>query len=125
MPAFETHHRKGTTVHVNIEPTIPGDKKTAFMKIDKFLATKVLWSIVSLFVPELALLVALYERRTAVILRKEVQRVFCERASRLLADNKDKSGGEKDQVLQYLCTLTLQQPPNTPPPSPFERGERR
>ena len=116
MQAFETHHRKGTTVRVNIEPTIPEDAKDnisnkplierAIKKIDKYLAKRVTkkigWSIVSLFVPEVALAVAAYEMRTAMILKTEVEKVF----SSELPEN---------QVL-YSCTSTLQQPPkNTPP----------
>ena len=107
MQAFETHHRKGTTVHVNIEPTIPDDANdNIFKKIDKFLAKRAIkkmgWSIISLFAPEVSLAVAAYERSTAMILKREVEKVF---SSEL----------PEDQVL-YSCTSTLQQPPkNTPP----------
>ena len=104
-------------MHVNIEPTIPEDEKdNIFMKIDKFLAKRAIkksgWSIISLFVPEVALAVAAYERSTAIILREKVEEVF-EKRAKLLAD---KGEAEEDQVLLYSCSSTLQQPPNTPPP---------
>ena len=109
VPTFETHHRKGTTVHVNIEPTIPEDEEdNIFMKIDKFLAKRAIkksgWSIVSLFVPEVAMAVAAYERCTAIILKREIERVLSEKARNL----------PENQVL-YSCTSTLQQTPNNTP----------
>ena len=108
-------------MHVNIEPTIPEDENdNIFMKIDKFLAKRAIkklgWSIVSLFVPEIALAVAAYERSTAIILKEKVGEEFKKRAERL-ADSKDKGGAEEDPVLLYSCNSTLQPPPsNTLPP---------
>jgi len=95
---------EGTTVHVNIEPIVTTKRKEEDSKsmkwksmkwknmklnsmklkmkllsmVDDFLAKrfvrKIGWSITSLFVPEATMAVAAWERKTASLLRKEMQR---------------------------------------------------
>ena len=93
VQAVRTHHTKGTTVHVSIQPTIPKDtspERTAKIELtspkmlDKLLRKrwfkKLGWSIVTLL-PEVTFAIALYENRSASILQEKIQGIYLERAN--------------------------------------------